>query len=53
MSESIKKIKITGNSSLSKFNLKTTDFANPDSHKLAGFDVVCVSKNGKILNFLH
>ena len=44
MSGSIKQIKKTGNVLLSKFNLQTTEFANPDSRKLAGFDVVWVEK---------
>ena len=44
MSGSIKQIKTNGNVSLSKFNLLTTEFANPDSRKLAGFDVACVEK---------
>ena len=44
MSGSIKQIKTTGNFSLSKFNLQTTEFANPKSRKLAGFDVAFVEK---------
>ena len=44
MSGSIKQIKTTGNVSLSKFNLQKTEFANPDSRKLAGFDVAWVEK---------
>ena len=44
MSGPIKKIKTTGNVSLSNFNLSTTEFENPDSRKLAGFDVALVEK---------
>ena len=44
MSGSIKQIKTTGSVFLSKFNLKTTEFANPDSRKMAGFDVAWVEK---------
>ena len=43
MSGSIKQFKTTGSVFLSKFNLKTTEFANPDSRKLAGFDVARVA----------
>ena len=64
MSGSIKQIKTTGNVtgvqasggnvSLSKFNLQTTEFLNPDSRKLAGFDVAWVEKweNFKLLTLL-
>ena len=52
MSGSIKQIKTTGNVSVSEF-----EFANPDSRKLAGFDVAWVEKweNFKlpILIFVH
>ena len=44
MTGSIKQIKTTGNVSLSKFNFSTTEFANPDSRKSAGFDVAWIEK---------
>ena len=47
MSGSIRQIKTTGNVSSSKFNLLTTEFANPDSRKLAGFGCREGRKMGK------
>ena len=44
MSGSVKQIKTTGNVSLSKLNLQTTEFADPDSRKLAEFDAAWVEK---------
>ena len=44
MSGSVKQIKTTDNVSLSKLNLKTTEFADPNSRKLAGFDAAWVEK---------
>ena len=44
MTGSIKQIKTTGNVSLSKYNFLTTEFANPDSRKSAGFDVAWIEK---------
>ena len=44
MSGSIKQIKSTGNVPQSKPNLYTTKLANPDSRKLAEFDVAWVEK---------
>ena len=44
MSGSIEQIKTNDNVFLSKFNLKMTEFANPDSRMLAGFDVAWVEK---------
>ena len=44
MSGSVKQIKTIGNVSLSKLNLQTTEFADPDSRKLAEFDAAWVEK---------
>ena len=48
----LKQIKSTGNVPQSKPNLLTTEYANPDSRKLAGRRCRVV-ENGKILKFLH